>query len=130
MRFALCPCTSPSTLYPLAIFTYSREIPAAHANPLASPRWQPSDDDDDASADASVDAYVHASGDAYVDDGDGCAWDALLLPHSGHALRQLQQRSLRPTPSCGAPEPQPRERPQIRCCGAPSWKRLSFIAYR
>lgn len=141
------PCVSPcvcvrvslclSPPYPCAIFTYSREIPAAHANPSASLRWQPNDDDDDdANADASVHAYVHACGDAYVHDDDGCAWDALLpLPHSGHALQQLQQRSQRPMPSYDAPAPQPRERQRIRCCDAPSddtviGYRLSFIAYR
>lgn len=117
-----------------ALFTYSREIPAAHANPWAClrlPLPPPDDDDDDVNADA--DAYVHAyvDADADADDDDGCdAWDERRQPHSGHALRQLQQRILHPMPLYDGRAQRPRGRQRNRCYDVPcSCYRLSIDAY-
>lgn len=132
----MCVCACVSLC---ALFTYSREIPAAHANPWACPRLPlpppDDDDDDDANADASADASADAYVDAYDDDGrawDGRRCDGRPLRHSGHALRQLQQRSLHPMPSYDGRGPRPTARQRNRCYDVPCscMLVLSFIDKR
>lgn len=113
----------------MTLFTYSREIPGAHANPLASLRWPPPpDDDDDVNADGNANADVDACAD---DDDDGRAWDGydVRRQHFGHAPQPLQPRILHRRPSNDDPGQLPTVRRQSRSHDDPLCKR-TVIGYR
>lgn len=92
------------------LFTCSRGILAAHADPSASPQLRLGEG---GGADASVDVGESVSGD---DDASG--WGG-ALSGSGHALLQQRLRNRRRESSSGAPKRQPMARARIHCRGAP-----------